>query len=114
MGVEKDEGLAVHYQKLRHAAHISRQAANDLVAQVNEHVAACGAPGDQHRTWDSAAALNECVSAWHTHLHGHAEETHGIGQHFHRTHTTYANAEVDSHGNVHHVDGLIPPPTLEA
>lgn len=95
-----EQRLDVHFEELRLAIRDTREAADTLAGQVNEHLPACAAASDHHQGWETAEALNECVNAWAAHLHGHVEETHGIGQRFHRTHANYVNGEQVSQEDV--------------
>jgi hypothetical protein len=95
-----EQPLDVHYADLTRATRYSREAADILAGKVNEHLAGCAAAGDSHRGWETAAALNECVEAWASHLRGIVDDAHDIGQRLHRTHADYAGAELDSYRRV--------------
>lgn len=98
-----EQQLDVHFEKLRLATRDTREAAETLAEKVNEHLPACAAASYHHQGWETSEVLTECVNAWAAHLYGHVEETHGIGQRFHRTHANYVNGEQLSQ---HDVGGL--------
>ncbi|GAA4508328.1 hypothetical protein GCM10023191_067960 [Actinoallomurus oryzae] len=104
-----EQPLDVHYAGLTRATRYSREAADILTGKVNEHLSGCAAAGDNHKAWQTTAALNECVEAWATHLRGIVDDAHDIGQRLHRTHAGYADAEWDSQRRAN----AVVPPTIQ-
>lgn len=84
-----EQPLDVKFDVLRLAARDAREAAEILAGKLDAHLPPC----NHHPGWATNAALNACTSAWATHLNGHVEEGHDVGQRFHQTHASYSTTE---------------------